>query len=99
MPASTALHDGRLVAICRYLPRAQRHAPLPGVARDVNDKQGKNTAVSVRGRLRTLAEKRGEDFQLLLTQYGLERLLYRLSQSEYRDRFILKGAVVVYVVG
>ena len=58
----------------------------------MNDIQGKNTAVSVRGRLRTLAEKRGEDFQLLLTQYGLERLLYRLSQSEYRDRFILKGA-------
>ena len=60
----------------------------------MNDKQGKNTAVSVRGSLRTLAEKRGEDFQLLLTQYGLERLLYRLSQSEYRDRFILKGALL-----
>jgi len=31
---------------------------------------------------------------LILTRYGLERLLYRLSQSEYRDRFILKGAML-----
>jgi predicted nucleotidyltransferase component of viral defense system len=54
----------------------------------------KNTAVSVRDRLLQLAKRRGEDFQLLLTRYALERLLYRLSQSEYRDRFILKGAML-----
>jgi predicted nucleotidyltransferase component of viral defense system len=41
-----------------------------------------------------LARERGEDFQLLLTRYGLERLLYRLSQSAHRDRFILKGAML-----
>lgn len=51
----------------------------------------------MRDRLLTLARKRGEDFQLLLTQYGLERLLYRLSQSNYRDRFILKGAMFFMV--
>jgi len=54
----------------------------------------KSTAVSVRDRLLQLARRRGEDFQLILTRYGLERLLYRLSQSEYRDRFILNGAVL-----
>ncbi len=54
----------------------------------------KNTAVSVRDRLLQLAKRRGEDFQLILTRYALERLLYRLSQSEYRDRFILKGAML-----
>lgn len=27
-----------------------------------------------------------------MTRYALERLLYRLSQSKYRDQFILKGA-------
>jgi predicted nucleotidyltransferase component of viral defense system len=48
----------------------------------------------VRDRLLELARQRGEDFQLILTRYGLERLLYRLSQSEYRDRFILKGAML-----
>ena len=60
----------------------------------MNDKREKNTAASVRDRLLALARGRGEDFQLLLTQYGLERLLYRLSQSGYRDRFILKGAML-----
>ncbi len=60
----------------------------------MTDKRGKNTAASVRNRLLELARKRGEDFQLILTRYGLERLLYRLSQSEYCDRFILKGAML-----
>lgn len=54
----------------------------------------KNIAASIRDRLLELARRRGEDFQLILTRYGLERLLYRLSQSEYRDRFILKGAML-----
>lgn len=57
-------------------------------------KQGKNNAASIRDRLLALARQRDEDFQLLLTHFGLERLLYRLSQSEYRDRFILKGAML-----
>jgi len=56
--------------------------------------RGKNTAASIRDRLLQLARRRGEDFQLILTRYGLERLLYRLSRSEYRDRFILKGAML-----
>ena len=65
----------------------------------MNNKRGKNTAASVRDRLLALARERGEDFQLLLTQYGLERLLYRLSQSSYRDRFILKGAMLFLLWG
>jgi len=60
----------------------------------MTDKRGKNTAVSVRNRLLELARKRGKNFQLILTCYGLERLLYRLSQSEYCDCFILKGAML-----
>jgi Nucleotidyl transferase AbiEii toxin, Type IV TA system len=35
-----------------------------------------------------------EDFQQSLSRFARERLLYRLSQSEYRDRFILKGALL-----
>jgi len=65
----------------------------------MNDRRGKNTAASVRDRLLALARERGEDFQSLLTQYGLERLLYRLSQSGYRDRFILKGAMLFVLWG
>ena len=54
----------------------------------------RNLAASVRQRLRNLSRERGEDFNLTLTQYGLERLLYRLGKSEYADRFILKGAML-----
>ena len=60
----------------------------------MSDKHKKNTAASVRDQLLSLARERGDDFQLVLTQYGLERLLYRLSQSDYRDQFILKGAML-----
>ena len=56
--------------------------------------QRKHLPVSVRQRLRNLRDKTGEDYQLLLTTYALERLLYRLSQSEHADRFVLKGAML-----
>lgn len=54
----------------------------------------KNLAASVKARLANLARKQKEDFQELLSRYGRERLLYRLSVSEYRERFILKGALM-----
>lgn len=41
-----------------------------------------------------LADKRREPFQRVLVQYGLERLLYRISRSEHRDQFVLKGALL-----
>lgn len=56
--------------------------------------QPRNVAASVRQRLLDLSRQRGEEFQGLLTRYVLERLLYRLGESEYRDRFILKGAML-----
>ena len=39
----------------------------------------RNMAASVRARLTDLARKQHEDFQLVLTRYAIERLLYRLS--------------------
>ena len=53
-----------------------------------------NLAASVRQRLMNIARSQKEDFQLVLIRYALERLLYRLSQSEYRDVFVLKGAML-----
>jgi hypothetical protein len=43
------------------------------------------------------AKTRGEDFNLLLFRYGVERFLYRLSISPHADRFILKGASLFLV--
>lgn len=56
-----------------------------------------DVAASVAARLRNLARERGEDFQLVLTRYGLERLLYRISRSPYRADFVLKGALLFQV--
>lgn len=56
--------------------------------------KGRNPAASVRARLLNKARADGMDFQLLLTRYGLERLLYRLSISPERDNFLLKGALL-----
>jgi predicted nucleotidyltransferase component of viral defense system len=55
----------------------------------------RNMGASVRGRLLNLAKERGQPFDLLLTRYALERLLYRLSTTKYRERFVLKGAMLM----
>lgn len=57
-------------------------------------KAPKNIAASVRQRLLNLARENGRDFQTVLVAFGLERLIYRLSISEFRDRFILKGGIL-----
>ena len=55
----------------------------------------RNVGASVRARLLDRARAESADFQILLTRYALERLLYRLSLSAHRDRFILKGAMLL----
>jgi Nucleotidyl transferase AbiEii toxin, Type IV TA system len=55
----------------------------------------KNMGASVRARLVAMSRERHQTFQLVLTNYVLERLLYRLSQTEHRTRFILKGAMLL----
>jgi predicted nucleotidyltransferase component of viral defense system len=54
----------------------------------------KNIGTSVRARLLHLAHERGDDFQLLLTRYANERLLFRLVSSAHASRFVLKGAAL-----
>ena len=51
-------------------------------------------AASIRHRLLDQARIRSEDFQLVLDRFAVERLLYRLSRSPHRDRFLLKGAML-----
>ena len=54
----------------------------------------RNLVASVRQRLLNISRARGEEFQLVLTWFGLERLLYRLTQSPYGGQFMLKGAML-----
>lgn len=53
-----------------------------------------NIAASVRSRLKNLAQERKQNFDFALTRFCLERLLYRVSISQYADQFLLKGAML-----
>jgi len=46
-----------------------------------------NMPASVLQRLYNLARARGDDYNLLLTRYAVERLLYRLSLSHHGGSF------------
>ena len=54
----------------------------------------KDTSASVRARLLNLARSTGRDFQELTVRYTVERFLSRLAESEHRELFILKGAML-----
>jgi predicted nucleotidyltransferase component of viral defense system len=55
----------------------------------------RNIGASVRDRLLNIAREGNQPFELLLTRYVLERLLYRLSITKHRERFVLKGAMLM----
>jgi hypothetical protein len=57
----------------------------------------RNVAASVRTRLLTLAKSRNDDFNGVLRRYGVECVLRRIQASAYRDRFVLKGAMLFLV--
>ena len=54
----------------------------------------KNLAASVHARLAKRRISTGEDYNVLLVRFTLERLLYRLSRSSHREQFVLKGAML-----
>ena len=54
----------------------------------------RNLAASIRARLKQHADSAKQDFNLTLTHYGLERLLYRLSVSPHAANYLLKGALL-----
>ncbi|WP_026506758.1 nucleotidyl transferase AbiEii/AbiGii toxin family protein [Butyrivibrio sp. MC2013] len=56
------------------------------------------SAISVKDRLKNQAFSSGKTFQEALTAYGLERTVYRLSMSEYKERFTLKGGIFLYAL-
>ncbi len=63
----------------------------------MSKKNPTNLSASVRQRLLNLSRERREDFQYILTRYGVERFLFRLSQSDYKSKFILKGATLIRI--
>ena len=57
----------------------------------------KNISASVRQKLLNISRKDNRPFNELIQYYAMERFLYRLSQSDYADSFILKGALALQV--
>lgn len=55
-----------------------------------------NYGQSVRAKLLNIAREERQQYQLLLTRYLQERLLYRLSISRHRKHFLLKGGALLY---
>jgi predicted nucleotidyltransferase component of viral defense system len=61
--------------------------------------QPRNLAASVRQKLLNISKQNGETFDLVLTRYALERILYRLGKSQYHNQFLLKGAMLFAIWG
>ncbi len=57
----------------------------------------KNIGASVQGRLQNKAKETNRPYAEVLQYYGMERFLYRFSQSDYAEQFILKGALMFTV--
>ena len=53
------------------------------------------TAWQLKDRIRNLARSKSADAQVLMRNYMMERFLERISVSDYRDKFILKGGMLV----
>ena len=56
-----------------------------------------NLPASIAARLLNHAKRTGDDYQTLFAAYGFERFLHRLGVSGLRDRFVLKGAMLLRV--
>jgi predicted nucleotidyltransferase component of viral defense system len=59
----------------------------------------KNLPASIKTRLMTLARRDNRPFDEMLKYFAIERFLYRLSRSKYKDKFLLKGALLFQAWG
>ena len=62
----------------------------------MSKEQNKNYGKSIRTKLLNVAKKGNIFYQTILTRYFQERLLYRMSQTRYRNNFYLKGGALMY---
>ena len=53
------------------------------------------TARQLKDLIRNMSKKKSADAQILMRNYMMERFLERISLSEYKNQFILKGGMLV----
>jgi predicted nucleotidyltransferase component of viral defense system len=54
--------------------------------------------MSLKAKIRNIAKQKNIPVQVILQNYMFERLLVRLSDSEYKDKFVLKGGMLVAAI-
>lgn len=54
--------------------------------------------LSIKDKLKNVAKTNFRLYQELLTVYGLERALFRIGKSKYRENFTLKGGIFLYAL-
>lgn len=57
-----------------------------------------SNAMSLKARIRNIAKQKNIPAQVILQNYMFERLLVRLSESEYKEKFVLKGGMLVAAI-
>lgn len=57
-----------------------------------------NNAMSLKAKIRNIAKDKNIPVQVILQNYMFERLLIRLSKSEYKNKFVLKGGMLVAAI-
>lgn len=57
-----------------------------------------SNAMSLKAKIRNIAKKKNIPAQVILQNYMFERLLVRLSASEYKEKFVLKGGMLVAAI-
>lgn len=55
----------------------------------------KLTAEKIKGKIKSIANRKGLDARVLLRIYMMERFLERVSLSDYKDSFIIKGGMLI----
>lgn len=57
-----------------------------------------NNAMSLKAKIRNIAKEKNIPAQVILQNYMFERLLVRLSKSAYKNKFVLKGGMLVAAI-
>ena len=57
-----------------------------------------SNAMSLKARIRNIAKQKNIPAQVIMQNYMFERLLVRLAKSEYKDKFVLKGGMLVAAI-
>jgi hypothetical protein len=65
----------------------------------MSQREPRNIPASVRARLLNEAKASGDSYDQVLQYFAIERFLYRLSQTEWADRLIVKGAIMLRAWG